>query len=90
MWLPCCCLSVEAEENIAKLWHEEMVTGGSSYTEPDTWKPMAPEAASLLEERLEAHLRDGTVTKAGQFCVALLEEWLTVCTERRAALAANM
>ena len=83
-------MSVEAEETIARLWHQEMVTGGSSYSEPGTWKPMPPEAASLLEERLESAVRDGTVTKSEQFCVALLGEWLTICAEQRRARAANI
>jgi hypothetical protein len=84
------CVAVEADEEIARLWHREMVTGGSSYTEPSTWKPMHPEAASLLEERLETAVQDGTVRRAGQFCVALLDEWLAVCAERRSARAAHM
>lgn len=90
MHLNISCVAVEADEEIARLWHREMVTGGSSYTEPSTWKPMLPEAALLLEERLESAVQDGTVERAGQFCVALLDEWLAVCAERRSARAAHM
>lgn len=83
-------LLVEADEEIARLWHQEIVTGGSSYTEPSTWESMAPEAATLLEERLTSAVQDGTVERAGQFCAALLEEWLTLCAERLTARTASM
>ena len=76
-------LVVEADEEIARLWHQEMVTGGSSYSLPETWVPMQPEAAQLLEDSLESMVLDGAIERATKFTHTLMGGWLGLCAGRR-------